>query len=38
MLAGGSEAAITPLAFAGFCSMKAMSTRERRSNDGQSAL
>lgn len=27
MLAGGSEAAITPLAVAGFCSMKAMSTR-----------
>ncbi|MEZ5276181.1 MAG: beta-ketoacyl-ACP synthase II [Opitutaceae bacterium] len=27
MLAGGSEAAITPLGFAGFCAMKAMSTR-----------
>ncbi len=27
MLAGGAEAAITPLAVAGFCSMKAMSTR-----------
>ncbi|NPV92215.1 MAG: beta-ketoacyl-ACP synthase II [Firmicutes bacterium] len=27
MLAGGAEASITPLAFAGFCSMKAMSTR-----------
>ncbi|QYM79815.1 beta-ketoacyl-ACP synthase II [Horticoccus luteus] len=27
MVAGGSEAAITPLAYAGFCSMKAMSTR-----------
>lgn len=27
MLAGGSEAAITTLGFAGFCSMKAMSTR-----------
>jgi 3-oxoacyl-[acyl-carrier-protein] synthase II len=27
MLAGGTEAAITPLAVAGFCSMKAMSTR-----------
>jgi 3-oxoacyl-[acyl-carrier-protein] synthase II len=27
MLAGGSEAAITPLAVAGFCSMKAMSTQ-----------
>ncbi|MBI3998119.1 MAG: beta-ketoacyl-ACP synthase II [Armatimonadetes bacterium] len=27
MLAGGSEAAVTPLALAGFCSMKAMSTR-----------
>lgn len=27
MLAGGSEASITPLAMAGFCSMKAMSTR-----------
>jgi 3-oxoacyl-[acyl-carrier-protein] synthase II len=27
MLAGGTEAAITPLAMAGFCSMKAMSTR-----------
>lgn len=27
VLAGGSEAAITPLAFAGFCSMRAMTTR-----------
>ena len=27
MIAGGSEAAITPMAIAGFCSMKAMSTR-----------
>ncbi|MGE5542562.1 MAG: beta-ketoacyl-ACP synthase II [Bacillota bacterium] len=27
MLAGGSEAPITPIAVAGFCSMKAMSTR-----------
>ncbi|MBM3211981.1 beta-ketoacyl-ACP synthase II [Candidatus Poribacteria bacterium] len=27
MFAGGTEAAITPLSFAGFCSMKAMSTR-----------
>lgn len=27
MVTGGSEAAITPLAFAGFCAMKAMSTR-----------
>lgn len=27
MVAGGSEAAITPLGFAGFCAMKAMSTR-----------
>ncbi len=27
MLAGGSEAAVVPLALAGFCSMKAMSTR-----------
>jgi 3-oxoacyl-[acyl-carrier-protein] synthase II len=27
ILAGGSEAPITPLGFAGFCSMKAMSTR-----------
>lgn len=27
MIAGGSEAAITPLAMAGFCTMKAMSTR-----------
>ncbi len=27
MIAGGSEAAITPLGFAGFCAMKAMSTR-----------
>ncbi|MGQ0570462.1 MAG: beta-ketoacyl-ACP synthase II [Armatimonadota bacterium] len=27
MLAGGTEAAITPLSMAGFCSMKAMSTR-----------
>jgi len=26
MLAGGSEASITPLSFAGFCAMKAMST------------
>jgi 3-oxoacyl-[acyl-carrier-protein] synthase II len=26
MIAGGSEAAITPFAYAGFCSMKAMST------------
>ncbi|MBK1878027.1 beta-ketoacyl-ACP synthase II [Pelagicoccus mobilis] len=26
MICGGSEASITPLAFAGFCSMKAMST------------
>ena len=31
ILAGGTEAAITPLSFAGFCSMKAMSTR----NDSQ---
>lgn len=27
MLAGGTEAAVTPLAVAGFCSMRAMSTR-----------
>ena len=27
MLAGGSEASITPLAFAGFCAMKAMTSR-----------
>jgi len=27
MVAGGTEAAITPLAFAGFCAMKALSTR-----------
>lgn len=27
MVTGGAEAAVTPLAFAGFCSMKAMSTR-----------
>ncbi len=27
MIAGGSEASITPLAYAGFCQMKAMSTR-----------
>ncbi|MFQ5520274.1 MAG: beta-ketoacyl-ACP synthase II [Candidatus Methylomirabilia bacterium] len=27
MIAGGAEAIITPLTFAGFCSMKAMSTR-----------
>ncbi|MFA6309703.1 MAG: beta-ketoacyl-ACP synthase II [Clostridia bacterium] len=28
MIAGGSEAAVSPLSFAGFCSMKAMSTTE----------
>lgn len=28
MLTGGAEASITPMAFAGFCSMKAMSTTE----------
>lgn len=28
MITGGSEACITPMAFAGFCSMKAMSTTE----------
>lgn len=27
IIAGGAEAAVSPLAFAGFCSMKAMSTR-----------
>ena len=27
IIAGGAEAALTPLAFAGFCNMKAMSTR-----------
>ena len=27
MVSGGSEASVTPLAFAGFCAMKAMSTR-----------
>ena len=27
MIAGGAEATITPMSFAGFCSMKAMSTR-----------
>ncbi len=27
MIAGGSEAAITPIGYAGFCSMKALSTR-----------
>lgn len=27
IIAGGTEAALTPLAFAGFCNMKAMSTR-----------
>ena len=27
MFAGGSEYAITPLSFAGFCAMRAMSTR-----------
>ncbi len=34
MVCGGAEGAITPLAFAGFCSMKAMSTRN---NDPQKA-
>jgi 3-oxoacyl-[acyl-carrier-protein] synthase II len=32
MLAGGSEAAITELAFAGFCAMRAMSTRNSEPN------
>ncbi len=27
MIAGGTEASITPLIFAGFCSMKAMGTK-----------
>ena len=27
IIAGGAEAAVSPLSFAGFCSMKAMSTR-----------
>ena len=27
IIAGGAEAAVSPLAFAGFCNMKAMSTR-----------
>ncbi len=27
MMAGGTEAVVTPMAFAGFCSMKALSTR-----------
>lgn len=31
MIAGGTEAAITPLSFAGFCSAKAMSTRNNES-------
>jgi 3-oxoacyl-[acyl-carrier-protein] synthase II len=35
MLAGGSEAAITPLSMAGFCAMKAMSTRN---DDPRSAV
>jgi 3-oxoacyl-[acyl-carrier-protein] synthase II len=30
MITGGTEAAITPIAFAGFCSAKAMSTRDVR--------
>jgi 3-oxoacyl-[acyl-carrier-protein] synthase II len=29
VIAGGAEATITPMAFAGFCSMKAMSTRNQ---------
>ncbi|HHW47122.1 MAG TPA: beta-ketoacyl-ACP synthase II [Clostridiaceae bacterium] len=32
MIAGGSEAPITPLSFAGFCAMKTMSTSEDPSN------
>lgn len=27
MLAGGSEAAVTPFGYAGFCQMKAMATK-----------
>lgn len=34
IIAGGAEAAVSPLSFAGFCSMKAMSTRN---NDPQTA-
>jgi len=33
MLAGGSEAAITPLSFAGFCAMKAMNTKSNDAPD-----
>ena len=38
MLAGGSEAAITPLGIAGFCSMRAMSTRNDAARAREPAL
>jgi 3-oxoacyl-[acyl-carrier-protein] synthase II len=34
MIAGGSEAAISPLAVAGFCSMRALSDAQRRAREG----
>ena len=34
MIAGGSEAAITPLGVGGFCSMRALSTPQRRAREG----
>ena len=38
ILAGGAEAVVTPLAFAGFCSMKAMSTRNDNPQKASSHL
>ena len=38
MIAGGSEAVITPLTIAGFSSMRALSTRNERAHSGQPAL